>query len=1097
MLRFFALAIALALFSCAPKAKKGSVSQEPYTEAAEKQESANEHFELAGESGELDASWGLGSDSVEIKVGKEPVKEYANATLGFKWSVKDTLWHNWEGMAEINRDADLSLVNASEELGFFIYGALIDMNFLNAEDVFNAMLMRHGITPGTEKISIKKSNSGGESVWNFEIVFVTGGYDFNYKGKFVFGGGRAIMAISWAQGILYNKFKNEMERAVNGLKPEKNFDKSGNAKIQKFSARIVNLIGLLRLVEDKPIEALSYFERANSMDQRDTIYLINCGFVYQLKNLYGPGISHFESQIDLVKQSGKLLYVLSAMHKSLYNFKKTKEYSELALQKMPLDEEVNINLSDALWGLGQRAASLEIAQELYEKQPTERLGIYSARTLMGLNRYSEAADLLMDVKRQFGVSSKLALVYTDVLFFLNRYEEALAVSEDALSKDKKNANLLLAKGKSLFYLRNYKGAEQILNQALALNSESEDAKSYLSASKAFLGKADLKAIQKAIDPAEPKPANIKKFVLDSLSKIKNYPIAAHYLQETVKITAGKPWVSTEQRLLQILNAGGVQLFSEITKDFLPGMDRVYINALEVYDSTFKLKYSWNPKNTYITYATANAHGNEAQTVHLPLQLSVGDFIFYMASRSAIKADGSVPYTNYRFSREYPVGRSIFKVYADTTKILFDEYGEVERAGFSNGIEWRLDNPVVIHKEPYMPAYKDFGSGVVLAAKLYWNEEGERYHNLIQHQYKNSIPVREQAFEVAGTKSKLNAIYAISDWVRKNIKYTPRGFGGHSLIPKTATATLQEKRGDCKDQSLLLQEMLAAIGVKSYLALIHLEEAGSEAISSIQQFNHEILYVPATKDNPELWIDPSDKVSNRRPIPLDLEGRVALVIKGDSSYSTLTPVLEINQEHEAFLFHRLRIDEKGIGHFKDSLVFTGKFASAIRNELLQRDQKEQSDYFAKWISQSLESAELVAFMSQNVEDFLKPLLLTFVYNSPQFNPYPALWERSLMRLPAVKERFHPIRIPHETKFHYTLSVSSAKGTVSLKMENEKPRNMFVETKILDNGKKCSSNTCNLNLQWRTDAVFADPGEYESIRQEWAAVLRMASPVVAVN
>jgi tetratricopeptide (TPR) repeat protein len=984
------------------------------------------------------------------------------------------------------------LVNTGEELGFFIYGALIDMNFLNAEDVFSAMLMRHGITD-MERLNIKKSKSGGESVWNFDVVFVANGFDFNYKGKFFFGKGRAVMAISWTQGILYNKFKNEMERAVNGVSLEKTFDKAGNAKIAKFSARLVNQIGLLRLVEDKPIEALSYFERANAMDKNDTLYLMNCGFVYQLRHLYGSGISHFESQLDLVKRSGRLLFILGEMHESLYNFKKAKEYAELAMEKMPNDQELIINMSDALWGLGQRAASMEIVQKLYEKQPTERLGIYVSKTLMGLNRYSEAVDLLVDVKRQFGVSSKWALAHTEALLFLNRYEEALSASEEALLKDKRNVDLLLAKGKSLFYLRNYKGAEQTLNQALAINAESEDAKSYLSASKAFLGKADMKAIQKAIEPAEQKPANLKKLVLDSLSKEKDYPVAAHFLQESVKITAGQPWVSTEQRLLQILNASGVQLFSELTIDFLPGVDRVYINTLDVYDSDFKFKYSWNPKTGYITYATANARANEAQTVHLPLQLSVGDFIYYMASRSAMKTDGSVPYTHYKFSREYPVGKSVFKVYADTVKILFDEYGEAERAGFSGGIGWQLDNPVIIHKEPYMPAYKDFGSGVVLAAKLYWNEEGERYHNLIQHQYKNSIPVREQAFESSGTKNKLNAIYAISDWVRRSIKYSPRGFGGHSLIPKPALATLQEKQGDCKDQSLLLQEMLAAIGVKSHLALIHLEEAGSEALSSIQQFNHEILYVPATKDNPELWIDPSDKVSNRRPIPLDLEGRVALVIKGDSSYSTLTPILEINQEHEAFLYHRLRIDEQGIGHFRDSLVFTGKFASAIRNELLQRDQKEQGNYIAKWISQSLEASELVTFIPQNVEDFSKPLMLTIVYSSPQFSPYPALWERSLMRLPPVKERYHPIRIPHETKFHYSLSVTSSKGKPSLEVEKGKPKNMFVEMKILDGG-KCSGNTCTMSLQWRTDAVFADPSEYENVKQEWDAALRMASPVV---
>ncbi|MDR3001188.1 MAG: hypothetical protein LBU89_07985 [Fibromonadaceae bacterium] len=1087
---YFFLALAF-LISCAPKPQLLTEISET-AKIAEKTDVAKklEQAEVAGSSVELDASWGL-SDSVETVIGKEQIKEFSLQALGYEWRTTDTLWRNWESIAKINQDADLVLVNASEDLGFFIYSALIDMNFLNAEDVFKAMLMRHGIS-NTENLKIKRKNSDGNIIWDFDIVYVTSGYDFNYKGKFFFGNGRAIMAISWTQGVLYNKFKREMERAVNGIKLEKTFDK--NAK-QKYSARLVNQIGLLRLLENKPIEALSYFERANSMDKSDTLYLMNCGFVYQLRHLYGPGISHFESQMDLVKQSGLLLYILSSMHKSLYNFRKTKEYAELALERIPLDEESTVNLSDALWGLGMRAASMEVVQELYEKRPTERLGVYVAKTLMGLHRYSEAVDLLLDVKRQFGVSTGLALACTEALFFLNRFEEALTISEEAIQKDRRNADLLLAKGKSQFYLRNYKNAEQTFNQVLAINNEKDEARSYLSATRAFLGKADMRAIQKTIEPADPRPANLRALIVDTLNK--EYPVIAHHLLETVKVTPGQPWVTTDQRLLQVMNSSGIQLLSEFKVDFLPGMDRVHVNALDVYDSTFKLKYSWNPRTGYITYATANARENEPQTVHLPLQLSLGDFIYYQVSRTAIKADGSIPYTHYKASREYPVGVSTFRIYADTTKILFDEYGDLERRGFSGGIEWKAENPVVIHKEPYMPSYKDLGSGVVLAARLLWSEVGEQYHNLIRHQYRNSVPVREQAFEVAGTKNKLNAIYAISDWVRRNIKFTPRGFGGHSLIPKPALATLQEKQGDCKDQSLLLQEMLAAIGVKSHLALIHLEEAGSEALSSIQQFNHQILYVPATKDNPELWIDPSDKTSNRRLIPLNLEGRVALVINGDSSYSALTPILEINQEHEAFLYHRLRLDENGIGHFRDSLVFTGKFASVIRNELLQRDSKEQHEYFSKWLSQSLESAKLVLFTPQNVEDFSKPLILQMVYNSPQFSPYPALWERSLMRLPPAKERRHPIRIPHETKFHYLLSVSAANGRVTLEPETERPRNVFVEMKILDGGRKCTANVCNLSLEWVADAVFADPSEYENIKQEWDAALRMASPRVRVE
>jgi hypothetical protein len=36
-----------------------------------------------------------------------------------------------------------------------------------------------------------------------------------------------------------------------------------------------------------------------------------------------------------------------------------------------------------------------------------------------------------------------------------------------------------------------------------------------------------------------------------------------------------------------------------------------------------------------------------------------------------------------------------------------------------------------------------------------------------------------------------------------------------------------------------------------------------------------------------------------------------------------------------------------------------------------------------------------------------------------------------------------------------------------------------------------------LEWRTDAVFADPSEYESVRQEWDAALRLAKPKIRVE
>ena len=81
-------------------------------------------------------------------------------------------------------------------------------------------------------------------------------------------------------------------------------------------------------------------------------------------------------------------------------------------------------------------------------------------------------------------------------------------------------------------------------------------------------------------------------------------------------------------LLEVLDQRGAAIYREFTFDFLPGFDRIYLNALEVYDSNWKLKQKATLNGAYITYATEIGGGNESQTAHFPLsEIAPGDFIY--------------------------------------------------------------------------------------------------------------------------------------------------------------------------------------------------------------------------------------------------------------------------------------------------------------------------------------------------------------------------------------------------------------------------------------------------------------------------------------
>ncbi len=1072
--------------------------------------------------GTLKEEWKSFFESFELKdipqeqgpeLSPEVIQNYRSDALGYSWQVKDNLWHNWNGIARQNEDPDLVLSNKDEDISLFVYGAMVPSEEVNQNDMFKVLLTRLGVNPNEPSMEVRRVKVGDRYAQEFTLTHVVNKFDFYYQGRYFYDDGRGILIVTWTQGANKKKYAKVMDNAVEGLmvgaKPAQASDAESAKKQAKFNAAIMSQVGLLRLVENQPLVALSYFERANKMDPEEPIYLINCGFVYQLKELYGPGISHFTSQMELVRKNGKLLSILGEMYEALFDYGHARECAEGALRYTPNNPEYVINLSDALWGLGQRHQSLIVVQRLYDTQPSSRLGVYLAKTYMGLDQYAEAVDVLYGVRGRFGMSKELGETLMDALVFLGRYEEARAISEETLAKERNDYKIWTMHGKILFYSRNYRDAEKALTKALSLRPDNEDAKSFLSATKAFLGKADNRTLQKPITPVEERTANLKSLLRPEAKKAGtegDFPAIIHYHKDMLKAEKGANdkganWTRSEEMLMEILDVRGAAIYREFTFDFLPGFDRIYLNALEVYDSNWNLKQKASLNGAYITYATEIGGGNESQTAHFPLQeLAPGDFVYMQFSRTNIENKGMIPYTNFESSRDVPVGENIFRIYADKNRFVTEEYGPLEKKDINGGVEWKIDNPVVVRKELYMPVYRDFGAGLMLTGKQEWAQVGEDYQNLIKHQFKQAVSVREKAFEVRGSKLGDEAVKAIVKFVRHDIRYRDVRFGGHSLIPQTAEVTLKERRGDCKDMALLLKEMLEAIGVKSYLAAIHLTEEGFEQLPTIQQFNHMILYIPKQDKVSEMWVDATDKTGNDRPVPLDMEGKVALIIDDDQSRVVTTPILEDNQEHQIAIEHSLFIADDGACEFRDSVSLQGKFASAIRNKFFSHDVKEQETLLEDFLASGIPDVSIGNIKIENLNDFNKPLVIVNTYASKGYfgqggselkGRFPNVWERSLFKFPKVSKRHHPIRMPHETQFSYKISVKAAKGrTVKISSPKAFPRTPdYVSFEKGFNGAN--------SIKWTTFALYADPSEYEKIREEWNYLLSETSPMITVK
>jgi transglutaminase-like putative cysteine protease len=109
----------------------------------------------------------------------------------------------------------------------------------------------------------------------------------------------------------------------------------------------------------------------------------------------------------------------------------------------------------------------------------------------------------------------------------------------------------------------------------------------------------------------------------------------------------------------------------------------------------------------------------------------------------------------------------------------------------------------------------------------------------------------------GLASDAAKVKALDHWVAKNIRYVAIFLGHGGLIPHPADQVLANRYGDCKDHAVLMEALLAAVGIQSSTALVNSGGAYTLAgIGSIGPPNHAITYVPSL----DIYVDSTDQFS---------------------------------------------------------------------------------------------------------------------------------------------------------------------------------------------------------------------------------------------
>jgi transglutaminase-like putative cysteine protease len=163
--------------------------------------------------------------------------------------------------------------------------------------------------------------------------------------------------------------------------------------------------------------------------------------------------------------------------------------------------------------------------------------------------------------------------------------------------------------------------------------------------------------------------------------------------------------------------------------------------------------------------------------------------------------------------------------------------------------------------------------------------------------------------------------ALSDWVRRNIRYVGVYIGPGGVVAHPAATVLDNRYGDCKDHAALLEAMLAAVGIESTGALVNSGNAYQlPETPTLGVFNHMITYVPSL----DLYLDPTAEATMAGYLPAGVLGKPALLLA--SGRFAMTPVLQPERSRTTTWFD---IGRDGRSRFKVSKTASGASAEPWR------------------------------------------------------------------------------------------------------------------------------------------------------------------------
>jgi Domain of Unknown Function with PDB structure (DUF3857)/Transglutaminase-like superfamily len=178
------------------------------------------------------------------------------------------------------------------------------------------------------------------------------------------------------------------------------------------------------------------------------------------------------------------------------------------------------------------------------------------------------------------------------------------------------------------------------------------------------------------------------------------------------------------------------------------------------------------------------------------------------------------------------------------------------------------------------ALSDFGPHLAASTFVDYAQFAKAYQDRAKPMAAVTPAIAKLAAELtANAKDDRARVRSLYNWVSDNIRYVAVFVGDDGFVPHSAQSVLDNRYGDCKDHVVLLEALLAAVGIDSSTALINLGTAYRlPKLPIATPFNHVITYVPSLN----LYLDSTTQLAPMGTLPDDDMAKPVLL----TAYGTL-------------------------------------------------------------------------------------------------------------------------------------------------------------------------------------------------------------------